>query len=325
MIIERGKGKVGVVGTGMVGCSFAYSLMQSGLASEMVLIDRDEKRAAGEAMDLNHGLPFMRPMRIQAGGYDLLAGADVVVMCAGANQKPGETRLDLLQKNAGVFRDVIPKVAAAAPSAIILVVTNPVDILTQISADLAKLPAGRVIGTGTTLDTARFRFNLGDYYDIDPRSIHAWIVAEHGDSAVPVWSLADVAGVPLRKFRGPSGKAFDEAAMQDIFERGTRDAAYSIIEGKGSTYYAIGIATLSVVEAILRDQRTVLTVGAPLQGQFGIEGMALSLPTVVGRNGAEEILDIPMDKDEVALFRKSAQLLKDRLTELNQASKQKRT
>ena len=315
MIIERGKGKVGVVGTGMVGCSFAYSLMQSGLASEMVLIDKDEKRAEGEAMDLNHGLPFMRPMRIQAGGYDLLAGADVVVICAGANQKPGETRLDLLQKNTTVFRDVIPKVAAAAPNTIILVVTNPVDILTQLSADLAKLPAGRVIGSGTTLDTARFRFNLGDYYDVDPRSVHAWIVAEHGDSAVPVWSLADVAGVPLRKFRGPTGKAFDEAAMQDIFVQGTRDAAYAIIEGKGSTYYAIGIAVLTVVEAILRDQRTVLTVSAPMQGQFGVEGMALSLPTVVGRNGAEEILDIPMDKDEVALFQKSAQLLKNRLAE----------
>lgn len=315
MVIEGGKGKVGLIGTGMVGASFAYSLMQSGLASELVLVDQDEDRAEGEAMDLNHGLPFVRPMRIQAGGYESLAGSDVVVICAGANQRPGETRLDLLQKNAAVFRDIIPKVVDASPSAIILIATNPVDILTQISAELANLPAGRVIGSGTTLDTARFCFNLADYYDIDPRSVHALIVAEHGDTAVAVWSLANVAGVRLRDFHGPTGKSFDEATMQDIFAR-TRDAGYEIIQRKHSTYYAIGLALLTVVEAILRDQRTVLCVGSPLQGQFGVEGMALSLPTVVGRKGAEEILEIPINESEIAGFRKSAQTLKERLAEL---------
>jgi L-lactate dehydrogenase len=315
MIIERGKGKVGLVGTGMVGASFAYSLMQSGMASELVLIDKDAGRAEGEAMDLNHGLPFVRPMRIQAGGYELLDRSDVVVICAGANQRPGETRLDLLQKNARVFRDIIPKAVAASPDAIFVIATNPVDILTHISVELAGLAPGRVIGSGTTLDSARFCFNLGDFFGVDPRSVHAWIVAEHGDTAVPVWSLADVAGVPLRDFRGSNGETLDASAMQRIFEQ-TRDAGYEIIQRKDSTYYAIGMALLAIVVTILRDQHTVLPVSVPLTGQFGVDGMALSLPAVVGRSGVERLLDIPMNETEVAAFRLSAQTLKDRLAEM---------
>jgi L-lactate dehydrogenase len=317
MLVERGKGKVGLIGTGMVGASFAYSLMQSGFASELVLIDRDEARAEGEAMDLQHGLPFVRPMRIRAGGYELLEGSTVVVICAGANQRPGETRLDLLQKNAGVFRDIIPKVVAACPDAIILIATNPVDILTHISAELAGLPHGRVIGSGTTLDSARFRFNLADFFNLDPRGVQAWIVAEHGDSAVPVWSLANVGGIPVRDFRGPSGKNLDGTTMQRIFEQ-TRDAGYEIIQRKQSTYYAIGMALLAIVVTILRDQRTVLPVSLPLTGQFGVAGMALSLPAVLGRSGAEQILEIPMDEEEIADFRKSAEKLKERLPELHE-------
>jgi L-lactate dehydrogenase len=317
MLIERGKGKVGLIGTGMVGASFAYSLIQSGLASELVLIDKDEARAQGEAMDLQHGLPFVRPMRIRAGGYDLLPGSTVVVICAGANQRPGETRLDLLQKNAGVFRDIIPRVVAAAPDAIIVIATNPVDILTYISADLAGLPFGHVIGSGTTLDTARFRFNLGDHFDVDPRSVHAWIVAEHGDSAVPVWSLANVGGIPLRDFRPSNGNTLDSAQMQRIFEQ-TRDAGYEIIQRKQSTYYAIGMALLSIVVTIIRDQRTILPVSLPLTGQYGVEGMALSLPAVVGRAGAEELLEIPMNDEEIASFRKSADTLKAHYRELQE-------
>ena len=315
MLIERGKGKVGLIGTGMVGASFAYSLMQSGLASDLVLIDKDEARAQGEAMDLQHGVPFVRPMRIRAGGYELLAGSTVVVICAGANQRPGETRLDLLQKNATVFRDIIPRVVATAPDAIIVIATNPVDILTYISADLAGLPFGHVIGSGTTLDTARFRFNIGDHFDVDPRSVHAWIVAEHGDSAVPVWSLANVGGIPLRDFRSSNGNTLDSAQMQRIFEQ-TRDAGYEIIQRKQSTYYAIGMALLSIVVTIIRDQRTVLPVSLPLTGQYGVEGMALSLPAVVGRAGAEELLEIPMTKEEIAGFRSSAEKLKEHLREL---------
>ena len=317
MLIERGKGKVGLIGTGMVGASFAYSLMQSGLANDLVLIDKDEARAQGEAMDLQHGVPFVRPMRIRAGGYELLAGSTVVVICAGANQRPGETRLDLLQKNAGVFRDIIPRVVAICPEAIIVIATNPVDILTYISADLAGLPFGHVIGSGTTLDTARFRFNLGDHFDVDPRSVHAWIVAEHGDSAVPVWSLANVGGIPLRDFRPANGNTLDRAQMQRIFEQ-TRDAGYEIIQRKQSTYYAIGMALLSIVVTIIRDQRTILPVSLPLTGQYGVAGMALSLPAVVGRAGAEELLEIPMNDEEIASFRKSADTLKAHYRELQE-------
>ena len=319
MLIERGKGKVGLIGTGMVGASFAYSLMQSGLASELVLIDKDEARAQGEAMDLQHGLPFVRPMRIRAGGYDLLAGCVVVVICAGANQRPGETRLDLLQKNAGVFRNIIPRVVAACPEAIIVIATNPVDILTYISAEIAGLPFGHVIGSGTTLDTARFRFNLGDHFDVDPRSVHAWIVAEHGDSAVPVWSLANIGGIPLAEFDGPNGRSLDAAQRQRIFEQ-TRDAGYAIIQRKQSTYYAIGMALLSIVVTIIRDQRTVMPVSLPLTGQYGVSGMALSLPAVVGRSGAEDLLEIPMNDQEIDSFRKSALKLKSHLRELGSKS-----
>lgn len=315
MIVEGGKGKVGLIGTGMVGASFAYSLMQSGFASELVLIDRDEARAAGEAMDLQHGLPFVRPMRIRAGGYDLLEGSTVVVICAGANQRPGETRLDLLQKNASVFRDIIPKVVAACPGAVILIATNPVDILTHLSAELAGLPHGQVIGSGTTLDSARFRFNLADFFDLDPRGVHAWIVAEHGDSAVPVWSLANVGGIPVQDFRGPNGRTLNPADMQRIFEQ-TRDAGYEIIQRKQSTYYAIGMALLTLVVTILRDQHTVLPVSIPLTGQFGVSGMASSLPAVLGRSGVLEILEIPMNENEIALFRKSADTLKAHYREL---------
>lgn len=316
MIFEGGKGKVGLIGTGMVGASFAYSLMQSGLASELVLVDLDEARAEGEAMDLNHGMAFVRPMRIEAGGYELLANSDVVVICAGANQRPGETRLDLLAKNAGIFEAIIPKVVAASPDAIILIATNPVDILTEMSAKIAKkLPHGRVIGSGTLLDTARFRFKLGEYYDVDPRSINAWTIAEHGDTLVAAWSLANVAGLPLKDFRGPNGKTLDQAAMQDIFER-TRNAAYEIIQRKQSTYYAIGLALLRIVEAILRDQHTVMTVNMPLEGRLGVTDMSLSLPAVVGRTGVEEVLELPLDKSELAAFQASGQALKDRLAEL---------
>jgi L-lactate dehydrogenase len=315
MFTERGKGKVGLVGTGMVGASFAYSLVQSGLASELVLIDRDEQRAQGEAMDLNHGLAFVRPMLVGAGGYEQLAGCDVVVVCAGANQRPGETRLDLLQKNAAVFEDVIPKVVAACPHGVIVIATNPVDILTEISARLAGWPHGRVIGSGTLLDTARLRYSLGEYFDIDPRSVHAWTVAEHGDTLVAAWSTASVGGVPVLDHVGPSGRRLGRAQMDELLER-TRRAGYEVIQRKQSTYYAIGLALLRIVEAVLRDQRTVMTVSTPLEGRFGIDGMSLSLPSVVGRHGVEAVLGLPMDEHELAAFQASGQALKRRLADM---------
>lgn len=308
-------GKVGLVGTGMVGASFAYALMQRGLANELVLVDLDSARAEGEAMDLNHGMPFVRPMRMYAGTYEDLAGAEVVVITAGANQRPGETRLDLLQRNASVFRDIIPRLVAAAPESIIVIATNPVDILTTISAEIAGLAPGRVIGSGTILDTARFRYMLGDYYRVDPRSVHAYIVGEHGDSELALWSLANIAGVRLHDFVGANGRGYDPAALQGIFEQ-TRTAAYEIIKRKKATYYAIGLGLLAIVEAILRDQHTVLTVCSPIQGQYGVEEIAISLPTIVGRGGIEEVLNLPISAEERAAFQSSAQILKERLAQI---------
>ena len=308
-------GKVGLIGTGMVGASFAYALMQRGLANELVLIDADAARAEGEAMDLNHGLPFVRPMRMYAGSYEQLAGAEVVVICAGSNQRPGETRLDLLQRNAAVFRDIVPKVVAAAPDAIVVIATNPVDILTTISEQIAGLPPGRVIGSGTILDTARLRYLLGEHYRVDPRSVHAYIVGEHGDSELALWSLANIAGVRLRDFVGANGRGYDRPALDAIFEQ-TRNAAYEIIQRKRATYYAIGLGLLTLVEAILRDQNTVLTVSSPMRGQYGVDGIAISMPSIVGRTGVGEVLNLTISDEELAAFQSSAQTLKERLAQL---------
>ena len=316
MASERVRGKVGVVGTGMVGSSFAYALMQRGIANELVLIDRDAGRAEGEAMDLNHGLPFVGAMRIRAGDYPDLAGAEVVVLTAGANQHPGQTRLDLLGRNAAVFRDVVPRVVAAAPEAVLLVATNPVDLLTHLSAELSGLPWGRVLGSGTILDTARFRYLLGEHYGVNSRSVHAQVIGEHGDTGVPVWSRATLGGIPLRDFVGRNGRGYDPGALDSLFVQ-VRDAAYETIRRKGATYYAIGLGLRSIVEAILRDQKTILTVSIPPRGGFGIDGIALSLPAVVGRAGAEHRPELPMAADEVDALLRSADALRRCLAELD--------
>ncbi len=315
MVAQRSTRKVGVVGTGMVGSSFAYSLMQRSIATEIVLVDADHERALGEAMDLNHGLPFVRPVKISAGDYSDLADADLVVMTAGANQRPGETRLDLLQRNAGICREIVPKIFQHNPDGILVIASNPVDILTQIAADVAGVPWGRVIGSGTILDTARFRYLLGSHFGVDARSVHAYIIAEHGDSAVPVWSLANIAGVRLRDFRTEDGRQYEQQAMEQIFEQ-TRNAAYEIIKRKHATYYAIGLGLLTLVEAILRDQRTVLTVSTPLRGNYGVQDIALSLPTIVGGQGAQEVLQLELSQDEQTAFAASAQTLRDRLAQV---------
>lgn len=303
-------GKVGLVGTGFVGASFAYSLMQQGTAKELVLVDVDHDRAEGEAMDLNHGLPFVGNMKIYAGDYSALAGAEVTVITAGANQKPGETRLELLGKNAGIMRSIIPEVVKYNPDGLIIIASNPVDIMTYLACDLAALRPGQIMGSGTILDTARFRYLLGEYYQIDSRSVHAYIIGEHGDSELAVWSLANIAGVQLRNFTGPNGKGYDQAAMDSILHQ-TRTAAYEIIKRKKATYYAIGLGLFTIVDTILKDRRSVLTVSTPLTGQFGVSDMAISLPSVVGRDGMLEVLNIPLAADEELLFQASAQALKE--------------
>lgn len=313
MSLRKRTGKVGVVGTGMVGTSFAYALMQRSLASELVLIDIDHARAEGEAMDLNHGLPFVRPMRIYAGTYADLASADLIVIAAGASQRPGETRLDLLNRNVAIFREIIPPILAANDDGIIVVATNPVDILTTIGAQIAGPAANRVIGSGTILDTARFRYLLGQHYGVDPRSVHAYIVGEHGDSELALWSLANIAGVRLVDFVGANGQGYNQAALDAILEQ-TRNAAYEIIKRKRATYYAIGLGLLSIAEAVLRDQHTVMTISSLMNGQYGVSGIAISLPTIVGRDGAEEVLNLPLSEQEIALFQRSAGILKEHLS-----------
>ena len=306
--VSNDRRKVGVVGAGLVGTSFAYALMVRGLATEMVLVDIQAERAEGEAMDLNHGLSFATPMKISAGGYADLADASVVVIAAGAAQRPGETRLNLLERNAGIFRSIVPQVVASNPEGIILIATNPVDILTYISLRESGLPASRVIGSGTILDTSRFRFLLGQHYGVDTRSVHAYIVGEHGDSEIPLWSLANIGGVRLQEFAPLRNKQYDQAEMDHLFVQ-VRDAAYEIIKRKQATYYAIGLGLLSIVEAILGDYRTVLSVSTLMTGQYGVRDICLSLPCVVGANGIEEVLTLNLNAEEEAGFKRSAEKL----------------
>lgn len=315
MLDRKGMNIVGLIGTGMVGTSFAYALMQHGMANELVLIDADARRAEGEMMDLNHGMPFVRPMRIIAGDYADLADADVVVICAGVGQRPGQTRLELLQTNAGIFHDIVPKITAVNQEAILVVASNPVDILTQIAAQIVGVDRKRVLGSGTTLDTARLRYMLGMHYGVDPRSVHAYVVGEHGDSELALWSLANIAGIRLTDFVGANGQGYDQAALDRIFEQ-TRNAAYEIIQRKRATYYAIGLGLLSIVEAVLRNQHTVMTVSSPLSGQYGVKDISISMPAIVGRRGVEEVLNLPLSASELEAFQKSAQTLKDQLDEI---------
>jgi len=307
--------RIAIVGAGNVGATFAYALLLSGLAAEIVLIDANQKKAEGEAMDLNHTVPLVRPARIWAGSYADCAGAAVTVITAGSAQKPGETRLDLLKRNTEIFRSIIGSTVENNPQGLLLVATNPVDVLTYISWRLSGLPPERVIGSGTTLDTARFRYLLSQYFDVDPRSVHAFIVGEHGDSEVPVWSLANIAGMRLPDYCKANGIGCYEADMDRIFQE-TRDAAYQIIERKGATYYAVAYGLLRIVEAVLRDQSTVLSVSSLQQDYHGINDVCLSVPTVIGRSGVHRVVKLDLSPEELDGLRHSADVLKQSLTGL---------
>jgi L-lactate dehydrogenase len=297
------------VGLGNVGASFAYALLLGGLAAEIVLIDLNRAKAEGEAMDLNHAVPFAKPTRVWAGNYEDCAGAAVTVIAAGANQKPGETRLDLVHKNAKIFAAIVPEIVKHNPNGIILVATNPVDVLTYVSYKISGLPAERVIGSGTILDTARFRYLLSQHFGVDARSVHAFIVGEHGDTEVPVWSMANIAGMRLGEYCEAHALKCNQEDLDEIF-RQTRDAAYEIIQRKGATYYAVAAGLMRIVEAILRDQSTVLSVSSLVKGQFGLNNVCLSLPTVVSHRGIERVLQLILSEDERVLLEKSATVLK---------------
>ena len=300
--------RVAVVGVGNVGATFAYALLLSGLASEIVLIDANRAKAEGEAMDLNHAVPFTHPTRIWAGNYPECAGAAVTVLAAGASQKPGETRIDLIKKNAAIWRAIIPEVAKHNPAGILLIATNPVDVLTYAAWKLSGFAAGRVIGSGTVLDTSRFRYLLSRHFGVDARSIHAYIIGEHGDSEVPVWSLANIAGMRFPEFCQAQNLPYDPHAMDEIFVQ-TRDAAYRIIARKGATYYAVAAGLMRITQAILRNQSTVLSTSSLINDYYGIGDVCFSLPTVIDRGGVETVLRLDLSPEEIEKLQHSAGVL----------------
>jgi L-lactate dehydrogenase len=302
--------RVAVIGAGNVGATFAYTLLMSGLTSEIVLIDANHEKAEGEAMDMNHAVPLAQPGRVWAGDYKDCAGAAVTVITAGAAQKPGESRLDLAARNADIFRKIVPSIMQNNPNGIILVATNPVDVLSYATWKMSGLPKERVFGSGTILDTARFRYLLSQHFGVDPRSVHAYIIGEHGDSEVPVWSLANIAGMRFPTFCEQMGAGCDNELLESIFEQ-TRDAAYHIIERKGATYYAVATGILRIVEAVLRDQNTVLSVSSLIEDYYGHKDVFFSLPSVIDRGGVERVLRLKLDQEEEEGLRKSARLLQE--------------
>lgn len=302
--------RVVLVGTGAVGCSYAYSMINQGIAEELTLIDLNEKRAEGEAMDLQHGMAFATtPTRVTSGTYADCANADLVVITAGVPQKDAsETRLQLVEKNAKVMRSIVQSVMASGFNGIFLIASNPVDILTYVVWKESGLPKERVIGSGTTLDTARFRFMLGEYLGVDPRNVHAAIIGEHGDSEVAVWSQAAIGIENLQKLI--ERKKINQADLEDIFIN-VRDAAYHIIDRKGATYYGIGMCLSRITKAIFADENSILPVSCFMEGQYGLNDLYLSTPAIINRAGIKEVIAVDLDKNEGEALNKSAAVMKD--------------
>lgn len=300
--------KAAIIGCGFVGAASAFCLMQSGLFSELVLLDADRDKAEGEALDVAHGIPFASPMKIYAGDYDDLTDAAIIIVTAGANQKPGETRLDLVQKNVGIFRSIIPEIAKRDYQGILLIVSNPVDILTYAAIKLSGMPEHRVIGSGTVLDTARFKYQLGEHLSIDPRSIHAFIIGEHGDSEIAAWSSANVSGIPIHDICEMRGFYDHEDAMREIAET-VKNSAYEIIAKKKATYYGIAMSVRRICEAIVRNEKSILPLSVMLHGQYGLENVVLSMPAIVGSEGVETTVPIELNREEQEKLKHSAQAL----------------
>jgi L-lactate dehydrogenase len=307
------KRTVGVIGTGNVGVAAAYALFMQQTASDLILLDKDQRRAEGEALDLMHGQTFAGPTRVRVGTYADLSAAQVIVMTAGVGQRPGETRLDLMERNVAVFRAILTELDRHAPTALLVIATNPVDVLTYVAQALSTRPPQRIIGTGTMLDTARFRSLLGEHYGVDPRSVHAYILGEHGDTEFPVWSDACIGGLRLVG-NTINGRPYDRPALDAIFER-TRRSAYDIIERKGYTNLAIGLVIARLVQTILDGQHSVLPVSVRLQGEYGISGVCLSLPGIVSENGLETSILPELDDTELAAMHHSANVLRERIVE----------
>jgi L-lactate dehydrogenase len=307
--------KVGIVGAGMVGSAAGFALIQKGTAKEIVFVDIDRARAQAEAEDIAHAVPFAAPAVVRHGDYADLEDAGVVILACGVSQKPGESRLALMERNAKVFRDVVGEVMAVCPGAILLVASNPVDIMGQITQRLSGLPPDRVIGSGTILDTARFRWLLGRHLGISPKSVHAYVLGEHGDSEVLAWSNARAGSVPLTDFAAQIGSALTRN-VRDRIDDGVRNAAYTIIEGKGATWYGIGGGLARIVGAIAGDEQAVLSVSTVEPDVLGVKDVALSLPQLVGRDGVSATLWPELDAEETEALRRSAELLKERVEEI---------
>lgn len=309
--------KVAIIGAGNVGATFAFSLMNSGLTREIALIDRDEKRAKGECMDLNHGAAFVPPVSIYPTGYEGCKDADIVVITAGARQKPGESRLDLLQRNVAIIKEITENVAQHTKDAILLVVTNPVDILSYVVMKVSGFPKKKVIGSGTVLDTSRFRYLLSGHCRVDARNVHAYIIGEHGDTELAIWSHANIGGMKLKDYcplcsrKGCNYKK----DLQKIFEE-VKNSAYKIIEAKGASYYAIGLSLVKIVASILRDENSVLPVSTFIEDYYEISDVYLSVPTIVNRSGIERVLKLELSVDEVEKLKYSGKELKSMIKKI---------
>lgn len=316
MVSEIEGVKIGIIGAGFVGSTTAFTLMMTDLASKIVLVDIDQAKAEGEAMDLRHGASFVSPVDIETGTYKDCQNADLVIITAGASQKPGETRLDLTKKNVEIFKDMIPKLTAEINSdTLLLVVTNPVDILSYVTWKLSGLPPHQVIGSGTVLDSSRFRYILSQRCNIDARNIHGYIIGEHGDSEVPVWSATNIVGLPFEEFDEICNQKKNDDKSELISE--IKNAAYEIIDRKGATYYAIALAVNRIVKGIIRNENSILTLSTLLQGEYGLSDVYLSLPCIINRNGIRESLELELSPAEKEALNNSAEVLQDLIRKLN--------
>lgn len=307
--------KAAVIGCGFVGSATAFTLMQSGLFSELILIDTDTDRAQGEALDISHGTPFARPMKIYAGSYQDITDAAVIIITAGANQKPDESRLALVNRNTKIMRSIIDSIMSHGCEGILLIVSNPVDILTYEALKLSGLPKNRVIGSGTVLDTGRLKSELGEHLGVDSRSVHAFIIGEHGDSEIAAFSSASVSGVPLKDMCEMRGYFHHEAAMHEIAQT-VKNSAYEIIDKKKATYYGIAMVVRRICEAIVRDEKSILPVSALLENAYGLEDIVLSMPTIIGASGAEGQIPISLNNKEQSQLTESARLLKEIISQI---------
>jgi L-lactate dehydrogenase len=314
--VARMPRKVVVVGAGSVGTTYIYALLQTGLASEIALIDVDAKRVEGEIMDLSHGLPFIPPVSVKAGTYADCADAHVTVITAGAKQTPGQSRIELIQKNADIIRSICEEIRRVNPAGVVLMVTNPVDTLTQIAVRCLKMPRGKVMGSGTVLDSARFKYLLSRHCGIDARNVHAYILGEHGDSEVPAWSMTHIAGIPIREYCEICGVC-DYPRHHEEIARQVRDSAYHIIDYKGSTFYGIGLSLLRISGAILRNEHSVLTVSTLVEGEYGLNDICVSVPCIVGENGVDRIVAARLEPTEHEALEQSAETLRIVLQKLS--------